>query len=72
MALNTVFTAFGLTLGQLGDPLSHYFLLGIGGALAVLPRLHGGWQRWREKMVHGDAVTLQQWVKVRWLDTAFG
>ncbi|KIN74821.1 EI24 domain-containing protein [Sulfitobacter guttiformis] len=72
MALNTVFTAFGLALGQLGDPrFRRVLLLGIGGALAVLAAFTWGLAALAEWFA-GDAVTLPLVGEVRWLDTAFG
>lgn len=71
MALDTVFKAFGLALGQLGDPrFRRVLLLGIGGALAVLIAFAWGlftvvgW--WT-----GDSIWLPIIGEVQWLDSVF-
>lgn len=71
MALSTIFNAFGLATGQLGDPrFRRVLLLGVGGALAlliafayVLSLLVGG--------LIGDGVSLPLLGEVRWLDDVF-
>jgi uncharacterized protein involved in cysteine biosynthesis len=71
MALGTIFTAFALSLGQLGDPrFRRVLLLGVGGAVALLAAfawglsaLVGWWA--------GDTITLPLLGEVQWLDNAF-
>jgi uncharacterized protein involved in cysteine biosynthesis len=71
MALETVFKAFGLAVGQIGDPrFRRVLLLGIGGALAILiafawglSNLVGWWA--------GDSVTLPFIGEIAWLDSVF-
>lgn len=71
MALDTVFKAFGLALGQLGDPrFRRVLLLGIGGAIALLISfawmmswLVGGW--------FTGGVSLPFVGEITWLDDVF-
>ncbi len=71
MALETVFKAFGLAVGQIGDPrFRRVVLLGIGGALAILiafawglSNLVGWWA--------GDSITLPFIGEIAWLDSVF-
>lgn len=71
MALTRIFNAFGLALGQLGDPsFRRVILVGVGGALALLvvfawalSALVGWWA--------GGGITLPLIGEVQWLDTAF-
>lgn len=71
MALNIVFKAFGLALGQIGDPrFRRVLLLGVGGALGLLIvftwglSLLVGW-------FTGDSITLPFIGEVAWLDSVF-
>jgi len=71
MAIDAIFKAFSLALGQIGDPrFRRVLLLGIGGALALLIAfayvlsLLAGW-------VIGDGVTLPLVGDIQWLDDAF-
>jgi len=71
MALAMIFKAFGLALGQLGDPsFRRVLLLGVGGALALLAAaawglsaLVGWWA--------ADGITLPLIGEVQWLDSTF-
>ncbi len=71
MALSMIFSAFGMALGQLGDPrFRRVFLTGVGGALALLIGFAyllssvAGW-------LIGDGVTLPLLGEVQWLDDVF-
>lgn len=71
MAVATIFNAFGLALGQLGDPRFRRVLLkGIGGALALLIgfayvlSILAGW-------LIGDGISLPLIGEVQWLGDAF-
>lgn len=71
MAIETIFSAFSLALGQLGDPrFRRVLLLGIGGALALLfafayvLSVLAGW-------FIGDSIALPWVGEVRWLGDAF-
>ena len=71
MAIETVFKAFGLAVGQIGDPrFRRVLLLGIGGALALLiafawglSSIVGWWA--------GDSITLPLIGEITWLDSVF-
>lgn len=71
MALETVFKAFGLALGQIGDPrFRRVLLLGVGGALACLIAFTWGFSAlvgW----IAGDSIWLPFIGEVQWLDTVF-
>lgn len=71
MALETVFKAFGLALGQIGDPrFRRVLLLGVGGALATLIGFTWGLSTlvgW----FTGDSITLPFIGEVQWLDNVF-
>ena len=71
MALETVFKAFGLALGQIGDPrFRRVLFLGIGGALATLIAFTWGLSilvGW----FTGDSITLPFIGEVQWLDNVF-
>lgn len=72
MALGTIFSAFGLAVGQLGDArFRRVLLLGIGGALALLFGLAYGVSALAEWAL-GDGVTLPLIGEVRWLGDAAG
>lgn len=71
MALDTVFKAFGLAMGQIGDPrFRRVLLFGIGGAIALLIAfawimswLVGGW--------FAGGVSLPFVGEITWLDDVF-
>lgn len=71
MALDTVFKAFGLALGQIGDPrFRRVLLLGIGGALSTLIAFTWGLSvlvGW----FTGDSITLPFVGEIQWLDNVF-
>lgn len=71
MAVDAIFKAFGLALGQISDPrFRRVLLLGIGGALALLVGF-----AWLLSVgagaIVGDSLTLPFIGEVNWLDTAF-
>jgi len=71
MAVSTIFRAFGLALGQLGDPrFRRVLLLGVGGAVALL----GSFAYLLSTLVGwfmGDGIWLPLVGEVQWLDTLF-
>ena len=71
MALETVFKAFGLALGQIGDPrFRRVLLLGVGGALATLIAFVWGLSSlvgW----FTGDSITLPFIGEIQWLNNIF-
>jgi len=71
MAVDLIFRAFGLALGQLGDPrFRRVLLLGIGGALALLiafAYLLSSLAAWWI----GDGIWLPLVGEIKWLDDVF-
>ncbi|KEJ89073.1 EI24 domain-containing protein [Sulfitobacter donghicola] len=71
MALSTIFSAFGLALGQLGDPrFRKVLLLGIGLTLALLIGAAAGFV-WLIDWLAGESVWLPVLGEVKWLDDLF-
>lgn len=71
MALGKILKAFGLALGQLGDPrLRRVLLLGIGGALGLLVGFAWGLS-WLASGFFSDGASVPLMGKVTWLDDVF-
>lgn len=71
MALETVFKAFGLALGQIGDPrFRRVLMLGVVGAMVTLIAFAWGLSTlvgW----FTGDSITLPFIGEIQWLDNVF-
>lgn len=68
MGLGMVLRAFGLALGQIGDPRFRRVLaMGVGGALALLVGFALGLS-WLVGWLVGDGITLPLLGEVQWLD----
>ncbi len=71
MALGTIFKAFGLALGQIGDPrFRRVLFLGIGLTLALLICAATGFV-WFIDWLTGDTIWLPFLGEVQWLDDLF-
>lgn len=71
MALDTIFKAFGLALGQIGDPRFRRVLLtGVGLTLALLVGGAAGFV-WLIDWLSGESMWLPVLGEVRWLDDLF-
>ena len=71
MAIDAIFKAFGLALGQLSDPrFRRVLLLGIGGAFALLIGFAWLLSMGASALI-GDGVTLPFVGEIRWLDNVF-
>ena len=71
MALGTVFKAFGLALGQTGDPrFRRVLMIGIGLTLALLVGAAAGFV-WLIDWLTGDSNWLPILGEVQWLDDLF-
>lgn len=71
MALSTIFTAFGLALGQLGDPrFRRVLMIGVGLTLALLVGASAGFV-WLINWFAGDSIWLPVLGEVQWLDDLF-
>jgi CysZ protein len=71
MALSTIFNAFGLALGQLGDPrFRRVLLLGVGLTVMLLIGAATGFV-WLIDWISGDSIWLPVLGEVRWLDDLF-
>lgn len=71
MALGTVFKAFGLALGQLGNPrFRRVLLLGIGGAVVVLTAFAWGLS-WLAADLFSNGASLPFIGEITWLDDIF-
>jgi CysZ protein len=71
MALSTIFNAFGLALGQLGDPrFRRVLLLGVGLTVMLLIGAATGFI-WLIDWISGDSIWLPILGEVQWLDDLF-
>lgn len=71
MALGTVFKAFGLALGQMGDPrFRRVLMIGVGLTLALLVGASAGFV-WLIDWLAGDSIWLPVLGEVQWLDDLF-
>lgn len=71
MALSTIFNAFGLALGQLGDPrFRRVLLLGVGLTVMLLIGAATGFV-WLIDWISGDSIWLPILGEVQWLDDLF-
>ncbi|MEH6740098.1 MAG: EI24 domain-containing protein, partial [Sulfitobacter sp.] len=71
MALGTIFKAFGLALGQIGDPrFRRVLFLGVGLTLALLICAATGFV-WFIDWLTGDTIWLPFLGEVQWLDDLF-
>lgn len=71
MALSTIFKAFGLALGQIGDPrFRRVLLIGVGLTLALLIGATAGFV-WLIDWITGDSIWLPFLGEVQWLDDLF-
>lgn len=71
MALTTIFRAFGLTIGQIGDPrFTRVLLVGVGLALALLVGASAG-LIWLIDWLAGDTASLPLVGEINWLDDVF-
>lgn len=71
MALGTIFRAFGLAFGQIGDPrFTRVLLMGVGLALALLIGASAG-LIWFVDWLTGDSTSVPLVGEISWLDDVF-
>ncbi|MCX7567782.1 EI24 domain-containing protein [Sulfitobacter sp. F26169L] len=71
MAIDTIFKAFGLALGQVGDPrFRRVLMIGVGLTLALLIGAAAGFV-WFVDWITGESAWLPVLGEVQWLDDLF-